>query len=186
MPGHTLFGLWLILLGGLLAPVLGHADDLELLSYSLRARFSETTLLGKEAPEAFDEYDLSANFELPWQYQSASGWRLGTRLMASAGGLHGAGETALATSLVPQIVLSSEDGRFSIDLGLGGALLSRHRFGTQDFGGPFQFALTLGIGVPLYKNLGLGYRFQHYSDAGLNGPDTIGVDLHMIEFSYWY
>ncbi|XKE46946.1 acyloxyacyl hydrolase [Halomonas organivorans] len=68
--------------------------------------------------------------------------------------------------------------------GAGAALFSRHRFGEQDFGGPFQFALTLGVGVPLYRHLGLGYRFLHYSDAGVNGSDTTGVDFHMIEFSY--
>jgi hypothetical protein len=46
--------------------------------------------------------------------------------------------------------------------------------------------LTVGAGFPLYKRLGLGYRFLHYSDAGVNGPDTIGADFHMIEFSFWF
>jgi len=71
-----------------------------------------------------------------------------------------------------------------LDLGMGGALLSKHHFGTQDFGGPFQFALTLGDGVPLYERLGGGYRFLHYSDAGTNGSHTTGVDFHMIELIY--
>jgi hypothetical protein len=69
-------------------------------------------------------------------------------------------------------------------MGAGGALLSRHRFGTQDYGGPFQFALTLGAGVPLSEHLGLGYRFMHYSDAGINGSNTTGADFHMVEFTY--
>ncbi|WP_074749335.1 acyloxyacyl hydrolase [Halomonas caseinilytica] len=30
----------------------------------------------------------------------------------------------------------------------------------------------------------MGYRFLHYSDAGVNGPDTNGANFHMIEFSY--
>jgi hypothetical protein len=109
---------------------------------------------------------------------------MGTRLMASAGILRGVGETAVVASLIPELTLGSEDGRFTLDLGVGGALFSRHRFGTQDFGGPFQFALTLGIGVPLYKKLGLGYRFMHYSDAAVYGSDTTGADFHMIEFIY--
>jgi hypothetical protein len=109
---------------------------------------------------------------------------MGTRLMASVGTLRGAGETALVVSLIPELTLESEDGRFTLDLGVGGALFSRHRFGTQDFGGPFHFALTLGIGVPLYKKLGLGYRFMHYSDAAVYGSDTTGADFHMIEFIY--
>ncbi|WP_410000329.1 acyloxyacyl hydrolase [Halomonas sp. I1] len=32
----------------------------------------------------------------------------------------------------------------------------------------------------------MGYRFLHYSDAGVNGPDTTGADFHMIEFRYRY
>lgn len=33
-------------------------------------------------------------------------------------------------------------------------------------------------------NLGLGYRFLHYSDAGINGSNTTGADFHMVEFTY--
>ena len=184
MLSHTSFGLLLSFICCLLAPNLSHSEDLSLLSLSMRARVSEKTILGEEAPEDFQEYDVAANFGLPWKSYSTSGWGVGTRLMASAGILRGAGETALVASLIPELTLGSEDGRFTLDLGVGGALLSRHRFGTQDYGGPFQFALTLGVGVPLYKKLGLGYRFLHYSDAGLNGSDTTGADFHMIEFSY--
>ncbi|MBS9402258.1 acyloxyacyl hydrolase [Halomonas sp. TRM85114] len=185
MPPHSVsFRLLLIALACLLASSPSFADDLELQSLSLRARLSEKTLLGDEAPEDFEEYDLSANVALPWENYSTSGRGVGTRLMASAGLLRGVGENALVVSVIPELTLGSEDGRFLLDLGAGGALFSRHRFGTQDFGGPFQFALTLGIGGPFYRQLGLGYRFLHYSDAGVNGPDTTGADFHMIEFRY--
>ena len=178
------FGLVLIFICCLLAPNLSYSKDLSLQSLSMRARVSEKTLLGEDAPEDFKAYDVSANFGLPWKSYSTSGWGMGTRLMASTGILRGAGENALVVSLIPELTLGSEDGRFTLDLGAGGALFSRHRFGTQDYGGPFQFTLTLGVGVPLYKKLGLGYRFLHYSDAGVNGSDTTGADFHMIEFSY--
>ncbi|WP_158294565.1 acyloxyacyl hydrolase [Halomonas urmiana] len=187
MPRHSVaFGLLSIVLPCLLATPLSFADDLEWQSLSLRARVSEKTLLGDEAPEEFEEYDLSANVALPWEHYTTSGWGMGTRLMASAGILRGAGKNALVVSVIPELTLGSQDGRFVLDLGAGGALFSRHRFGEQDFGGPFQFALTLGVGIPLYRNLGLGYRFLHYSDAGVNGPDTTGADFHMIEFRYRY
>ena len=179
--------LWLTLLSficGLLVPRLSHSADLHLSSLSLRARVFGATVLGEPQPEEFQEYDVAANFGLPWERYSESGWGMGTRLMVSAGIMRGGGETALIVSLIPELILGSADGRFTLDLGAGGALLSRHRFGRQDYGGPFQFALTAGVGVPFYKNLGLGYRFLHYSDAGVNGPDTIGADFHMIEFSY--
>lgn len=168
----------------LLAPWPSRAEDLRLLSVGMRARISGATVLGEDQPEAFQEYDAVASFGLPWGRYSQSGWGAGTRLMASAGALRGAGETALVVSLIPVLALGSQDGRFTLDLGIGGALLSDYRFGTQDYGGPFQFALTLGAGIPLYGHVGVGYRFLHYSDAGVNGPDTTGADFHMIEFTY--
>ena len=185
LPNYLIsFGLLLILVCCLLAPYPSYSEDLGLQSLSMRARISEKTLLGEDAPENFEEYDVSANFGLPWKSYSTSGWGMGTRLMASAGVLRGAGENALVVSLIPELTLGSEDGRFTLDLGAGGALFSRHRFGKQDYGGPFQFALTLGVGVPFYKKLGIGYRFLHYSDAGINGSGTTGADFHMIEFNY--
>jgi len=168
----------------LLAPWPSRAEDLRLLSVGVRAGVSGATVLGDGQPEAAHEYDAVATFALPWGRYSQSGWGVGTRLMASAGAFRGAGETALVVSLIPVLALGSQDGRFTLDLGIGGALLSKRRFGTQDYGGPFQFALTLGVGVPLYERLGLGYRFLHYSDGGSNGPHTTGADLHMVEFTY--
>jgi len=178
------FGLLPIFVCSLLAPSVSYSDDLNLQSLSIRARISEKTLLGEDAPEDFEEYDVSANFELPWNNYSTFGWGVGTRLAASGGLLRGAGKSALVVSLIPELTLGSDDGRFTLDMGVGGALFSRYRFGTQDYGGPFQFALTLGVRGPLYKKLGIAYRFLHYSDAGVNGPDTIGADFHMIELSY--
>lgn len=157
---------------------------MRLQSVSIRARFSSTDMLGGVVPEEFQEYDVAANFRLPWAWYSQAGWGAGITLMASAGALHGAGETALVVSLIPLVVLGSQDGRFTLDMGAGGALLSRHSFGTQDYGGYFQFALTVGVGVPLYKRLGVGYRFLHYSDAAIYGPHNTGADFHMLELTY--
>jgi hypothetical protein len=155
-----------------------------LLSVSIRARFSGTDVIGDVASEEFWEYDVAANFKLPWAWYSQSGWGGGTRLMTSIGALYGSGETALVVSFIPLVALGSKDGRFTLDLGAGGALFSRQRFGTQDYGGLFQFALTAGVGVPLYKRLGVGYRYLHYSDAGIYGPHTTGADFHMLELIY--
>lgn len=160
------------------------AASYELQSVSIRARLSEQTVLGNDAPERFKEYSLSGNFELPWQQYNAAGWGAGSRFMASAGLLRGVGKNALIVSLVPQVVFGSQDGRFTFDMGIGGALFSRYEFGSQDYGGPFQFSLTAGLGVPLYERLGVAYRFQHYSDAGLNGNNTVGADFHMLELNY--
>jgi hypothetical protein len=98
--------------------------------------------------------------------------------------MQGAGKTALVVSAIPVRAFGSQDGRFTFDLGAGLALISEHRFADQDFGGALQAALTLGATVPLYRRIGIGYRFQHYSDAGAYGSRTIGADFHMLEFTY--
>ncbi len=167
-----------------LFPAPSPAADLDLLSVGARARVGEKRVLGKVAPESFREYDFVATLRLPWQHYTQSGWGIGTRLMGSAGILEGANKTALVVSAIPLLALGSEDGRFTLDVGAGLALISEHRFAQQDFGGPLQGALTLGVSVPLYQRLGVGYRFMHYSDWGAYGPSSIGVDFHMIEFSW--
>ena len=167
-----------------LSPFPSQADDLHLLSIGVRARVGGERVLGEKQPEAFREYDAVASIRLPWERYYPSGWGVGTRLMASAGVLQGGEKTALVFSLIPVLAIGSQDGRFFVDLGAGGALLSRHSFERQDYGGYFQFALTASVGVPLYGRLGVGYRFLHYSDAGIHGPNTIGADFHMIEFIY--
>ncbi|WP_162940940.1 acyloxyacyl hydrolase [Photobacterium salinisoli] len=178
------FGRMLIVIFSIFSPELSYADEMKWHSFSIRARVSEQTLLGDDAPEVFEVYDLAVNFSLPWQDYSTSGWGTGTRLMVSTGILQATGRSAFVVSVIPELTLGSEDGQFTLDLGAGGALFSQYRFKRQDFGGPFQFALTFGVGIPLYNNLGLGYRYLHYSDAGVNGSDTTGADLHMIELSY--
>lgn len=112
------------------------ANDLVLKSFSTRARVSEKTLLGKDAPEDFKSYDLAVDYGLPWERYSNSGWGVGSRLMLSAGYLEGAGESAFVLSAVPKLSLGSKDGRYFLDFGAGAALFTRHRFGTQNFGSP--------------------------------------------------
>jgi hypothetical protein len=87
-------------------------------------------------------------------------------------------------SVVPLVALGTQDGRFTIDVGAGLAVLSQSEFADQDFGGLVQGALTFGVTFPVYKRFGLGYRFMHYSDWGAYGPTTIGADLHTVELIY--
>ena len=150
----------------------------------VRWRVGGDDVIGKEQKEEFHAYDLWTSLRLPWQHYGESGWGVGTQLLASAGLFRGAGLNALAVSALPIVALGSRDGRYAIDFGLGLALLSRSQYGTQDFGGYLQGALTFGVNIPIYRRFGGGYRFMHYSDAGIYGTDTIGADLHMIELSY--
>jgi hypothetical protein len=169
---------------GALLPWPSHALDIQLQSIGVRARVGETRVLGKEQLESFHEYDLTTTVRLPWDARFRSGWGVGTRLLASAGALEGADKVALVVSAVPLLAFGTRDGRFNLDMGVGLALLSKHRYAQQDYGGPLQAALTLGFDVPLYRHAEVGYRFMHYSDAGAYGSDSIGADFHMVELLY--
>ncbi len=155
-------------------------------SYSLRGTFSSVDIIGAKVSQEFRAYDVGASFNLPWLHRSAAGWKSSTRLLASAGVLRGGSDTGGTVSITPQVVfdIGSQRRMFSLDMGAGVAALSEHLYGTQDFGGHFQFTLTGGLNIPLNKHFALGYRYFHYSDAGLIGPDTIGADLHMLELIY--
>ena len=167
-----------------LAPAPSRAFDVDLVSVGIRASVSSNDVLGKEQPEAFSEYDVWAAFRLPWQDYRGSDWGVGTRLLTSAGYFEGGGSSALVVSVLPLVAFGTEDGRFTVDLGAGVAVLSRSKFAHQDFGGPVQGALTFGVGLPLYRKLGVGYRFMHYSDWGAYGSGTTGADFHMVELIY--
>lgn len=169
----------------LLVPWPSLAEDIRLMNVGIRAGFTGASVLGEEQQEAFQEYSAFATVGLPWGWYSKSGWGVGTRLLASGGALQASGgATGLIGSLVPVIAFGSQDGRFTVDIGGGGALLSTHHFGKQNFGGAFQVVATAGVSVPLYDRIGVGYRFQHYSDAGFYGTDSRGADFHMVELIY--
>jgi hypothetical protein len=167
-----------------LSPAPSHAFDLTVVTAGIRARVGSDDVIGKEQKEEFHEYDVWASLKLPWQAYTASGWGVDTRLLTSIGLFGGGGVSAVAVSALPLAVFGTQDGRFSIDVGVGLALLSRSVYGQQDFGGYLQGALTFGVSIPLYRRFGAGYRFMHYSDAGIYGYDTIGADMHMLEVLY--
>lgn len=64
-------------------------------------------------------------------------------------------------------------------------MLSRHDFGSKDFGELFQFTSHIGLNLDLWEHLRLGYRFQHMSNAGLSGHNP-GLNLHMLSMSYLF
>lgn len=163
------------------------AGELALESIRLRGGVSGGSPLGKERQSDFNQIDLAATVRLPWEKELGGGWMLGTRMLASIGALRGAGESNGIITVVPlDIVVGRKDGLIAIDVGGGGALLSDYKFGRQNFGGAGQFVWTFGVTSRLAGPLGIGYHFQHYSDATLYGQDSRGVDLHLIELIYWF
>ena len=135
--------------------------------------------------EKFEQYELFASHELPWSWQLPADWCVSTKLDATAGALRGAGETGLVASIGPSLVLSSPGGRVSLEGGSSPTVLSRDKFGRQDFGVKFQFTSHASLRVKLSSNVGVGYRYQHMSNAGMSSHNP-GLDLHMLELSFHF
>ena len=172
---------WLILL--LLSffwPQLGNANETGWIAVGLRAGLSTT-----DGSEDFKQYELFATYGLPWSWELTPGWFLSTRINLSAGALRGGGDTGFIGSAGPSITLSMVQDRIFLDGGISAALLSEHKFGQENFGGPIQFISHVGISFKLSDNLGVGYRFQHMSNASIYNRNP-GLELHMFELSYFF
>ena len=161
------------------------AKPITLIRVGPRVGVSGKSPFGKDQKEDFQQYDVAALFRLPWGWQErSSGLKLDMRLLASAGELAAAGDTSLMATLVPCLAVSSPNGAVSIDVGAGTAFFSNYKFGVQNFGGPAQIVGTAGIGLNPFPGFYAGYRFQHFSDAGIYGATSLGVDMHMLEIAY--
>ena len=88
------------------------------------------------------------------------------------------------STVVPDLALTGWGGLVSLDAGVGAGVFSRHRFGSQDFGGPAQIVGTLGVAVTPITHGYVGFRLQHFSDGGLYGADALGVDMYVLEVGY--
>jgi len=135
--------------------------------------------------EDLEQYELFASYGLPWRWDLPGGRDLSTKIEVTAGALAGGGETGLVTSLVPGLVLSSPSGRLAFDGGSSAAFLSRDKFGEQDFGLKFQFISHAGLRFKLTPKLGIGYRYQHMSNASISAQNP-GLDLHMLQISFHF
>lgn len=162
------------------------AEDTTLISIGPRFGFSgKTPLMGKQQKYYFDLINVAAVFKLPWSWPvGESPWRLETRLITSAGVLQGAGENGLMMTLVPDLALSGWRGLLTFDAGAGAGFFSNYKFGMQDFGGPVQIVATAGIRVNPIRHAYAGFRVQHFSDAGLYGSSSLGVDMYIVEVGY--
>jgi hypothetical protein len=168
-----------------LTPGPGHADEVRLLNVGVRGGVDGVNVFGGDEKEHFQQYDVFATATLPWGWYGESGWGLSSRLMGTAGVLLGAGEAGFVGALVPVLAFGPRDSPLSLDAGVGAAILTRTKFGVQDFGGALQVVLTFGLRVPVYRGFGVGYRMQHLSDAKIY-DDGRGADLHMLELTYTF
>lgn len=174
--------LWIVGVGSL-----GWAGEFRLESLAVRGGVSGISPLEEEQKYYFRQADLVLTARLPWERDLGTDWVLGTKLLTSGGVLNAAQETNGIFTLVPvDVLIGRKDGLLSFDMGIGGALLTDHKYGVQNFGGAFQFVWTFGVTSRFLGPLGLGYHFQHYSDATLYGSHSRGGDFHLFELIYWF
>lgn len=162
------------------------AEDMALLSIGPRIGFGgKTPLLGKEQKHFFHLTDIAALIKLPWAWPlGESRWSLETRLLATTGLLAAADDRALMITAVPDLALNGWDGLMTFDVGVGAGFFSNYKFGVQDFGGPVQIVATMGVRVNPWSHAYAGFRLQHFSDAGLYGSSSLGVDMYIVELGY--
>lgn len=134
---------------------------------------------------AMDRVDVFWSWRTPWAWEFTKGWDIGWRLNTSIGAVQQQGEAGGVATFVPTIAIGDTGNVFAFEAGAGMALFSKWEYGdVEDFGGPQQWILDVGFNFRVYKHLGLGYRFQHWSDASIHGNDNRGVEMHLLEISY--
>jgi lipid A 3-O-deacylase len=133
--------------------------------------------------EDFEQYEAFTTWKLPWLQQWDSGWVLGTYLEANAGVLSGGGTAAFVGSIGPGLYISGLKEVIEISMGLNPTVISKHKFGDENLGGPIQFTSHIGLNVNFAKHYSLGYRLQHMSNGVLYEHNP-GVNTHMIEVGY--
>lgn len=170
----------ILLLLSTLSPQPGNANEKDWVAVGIRAGISTT-----DSEEGFEQYEVHSSHGLPWSWDLTSGWSLSTRINLSAGALRGGGDTGFIGSVGPSLTLIMVQDRILLDGGTSAALLSEHKFGQENFGGPIQFISHVGISFKLSANLGVGYRFQHMSNASIYNRNP-GLELHMLELRYFF
>ena len=133
--------------------------------------------------EDFRQYEAFGIWNLPWSWKPAASWTLVTYLETNAGLLKGGGDSGFVGSIGPGLYFNGPQDKINIYLGINPTVISKHEYGEEDLGGPFQFTSHIGIGFRLTRHFAIGYRWQHMSNFVFydNNP---GLNLHMIEVGY--
>ena len=133
--------------------------------------------------EQFTKYEVFVNCTLPWVWRSKWGWILVPKIDLTAAALHAAGTTGFLGSLGPALVVTKQGWRVMVELGISPAYLSQDIYGQEDLSGHIQFLTHGGVIVRNLKNLGIGYAFQHISNADIQQPNP-GLNMHNIQITY--
>jgi len=167
-------------------PAVSHGQEpekFEIISAGIRVGEN----LGGIPPEEkhqFNQYDVFGIFGFPGSWEWPMEWEGRYLWLASAGMLRGGGENGFIFTTSPGVAFTKRDWNVSLEFGTGLAYLSSQHYNEQELGGHVQIIAQGGIFYHFPGNIVGGWRFQHFSDAGLYGSNNRGVDLHFLELSY--
>ena len=133
--------------------------------------------------ESFNQADIIVAYRLPLQWQRWDVLNASTRLTGMVSVLDGGGDTGLLGTLGLELVIGLGDSPFEFRTGGGATLMSRYKYGDEDFGGAFQFTSHLGLEYHFLESLSAFTRIQHMSNAGIYSENP-GVNLMMIGLRY--
>lgn len=128
----------------------------------------------------FETFELYYLRDLPWIFYKNNFFYINMNVNISGGLIKQDNAKDFFSTFSSNLVFTGFNGRASADIGGGFALISDDFVGEHKFGGPFQFNYNWGVTLHrLFKNLGVGYRWYHLSDAGIfNGK---GLNRNLIE-----
>lgn len=163
---------------------LDQGKKLELLSVGIRGG---TNLGGLPPQEKHDFYAMQgfAIIGFPGAWEWPRGWEGRYRWHFSAGTLTAKSDWGFFSTTGPSVAFTYWPWRLTFEVGTGAAYVSDEKYGDQDFGGPVQIVGHGGFSYHFPGHMVLGWRFHHFSDAGIYGKNR-GVDLHFLELSYHF
>jgi len=162
----------------LMSAASARSEDVSLESAGLRYGFS-----ARAHTASFKGSDVFVDWNLPWSYDMFSRWHLQWRLDCSAGWIGGNGDRAAVFASGPSFLMRRDHIPLSMEFGFTPALLSRYTFGSKDFGTPAQFISYVGLDVDLWRHTRIAYRYQHMSNAHLDGHNP-GLNMHVFQVSW--
>jgi hypothetical protein len=125
-------------------------------------------------------------YRFPWELRSAAGWGIATQAEGTMGVLAGEGDHGFIASAGPSFAIGKDGFPLELLLGVSAAFLSRDSFGDKDYNGDVQFSSHAGLNYRISRRIGVGYRFQHMSNAGMNGYHNPGVNLHLFGVDWYF
>lgn len=133
----------------------------------------------------YHQYEVSTVYQLSWNWRNGAGWGVGSQVEGTAGVLRGQQTNAFIGSIGPDLTFGKAGGALEVAGGVNIALLSTPKFGKESFEGDAQFISHIGLNCRFIKRLGVGYRFQHMSNAGMYGGFNPGLNVHMVVLDYY-